>query len=81
MIKKKKSLRSLFQKKIEIFSDNIDAFLDVQETVHNFNANKKDKKSDNDYFRVNQTNIKCYNCHDKKHITRHCFHSVMLIET
>ena len=72
MIKKKNRFVFYFKKKNENFSNNVDAFNDAQAAVNNFNANKKNRKSDNDRFRVNKTNIKCYNCHEKKHIVRHC---------
>ena len=63
--KKKNRFVFYFKKKNESFSNNVDAFNDVQTAVNNFNVNKKDRKSDNNRFRVNKTNIECYNCHEK----------------
>ena len=70
--KRKSRFAFYFKKKNESSSNNVDTFNDVQAAVNNFNANKKDQKSNNDYFCMNKTNIKCYNCHEKRHIVRHC---------
>ena len=75
MIKKKKSLQFLFEKNNENSFENADAFTDVQIAMSNSNANKKNKKFDNDRFYMNKADIECYNCHEKNHIFRHCFKS------
>ena len=66
---------SIRKKKIENYFKSVNALNDVQAAINNWNVNKKNKKFDNDRFRMNKTNIECYNYHEKNHISRHCFKS------